>query len=73
MGLFVADGFEMIGLFVADGFVADGFVCCGSCWGRRETASGGGSGGEYGEGWLVFKFERNNSVFCSHFNFLQFS
>jgi hypothetical protein len=39
----------------------------------RETASGGGFGGEYGGGWPVFKFERNNSVFCSHFHFLQFS
>jgi hypothetical protein len=59
--------------FVCCRWVADGFVCCGSRRERRETAFGGGSGGEYGGGWPVFKFERNNSVFCSHFDFLQFS
>jgi hypothetical protein len=40
---------------------------------ERETAFDGDSGGSYGGDWPVFKFEMNNRVFCSHFDFLQFS
>jgi hypothetical protein len=32
---------------------------------KKERASVG----KYGRGWRLLKFEKNNMVFCSHFNF----